>query len=73
MGWAGHVERMDDISAAKKIYNASVEGVRKRGCQRARWIDLVEKDAKELRIPSWKSTDRNRELWRHTVVSNKIK
>ena len=59
--WAGHVERMDD-NAAAKIYNFSVEGVRRRSHQRARWLDIVEKDAKELRIPSWKSTARNREL-----------
>ena len=60
----GHVEteRMDD-NAAEKIYNVSVEGVRRRGRQRVRWVELVEKDAKELRIPSWKSTGRNRELW----------
>ena len=54
---------MDDNAAAKKIYNASVEGVKGRGRQRAKWVDLVEKDAKELRIPSSKSTARNRELW----------
>ena len=62
MRWAGHVERMDD-NAAKKIYNAIVNEVRRRDRQRARWVDLVEKDAKELRIPSWKSTARNCELW----------
>ena len=50
--WAGHVERMDDNAAEKKIYNASVEGERRRGRQRTRWVDLVEKDTKELRIPS---------------------
>ena len=50
--WAGHVERMDFNAAAEKIYNASVEGVRRRGRQRATWVDLVEKDTKELTIPS---------------------
>uniref|UniRef100_T1GTE4 Uncharacterized protein n=1 Tax=Megaselia scalaris TaxID=36166 RepID=T1GTE4_MEGSC len=49
---------MDDNAAAKNIY-ARVEEVKRRGRQRAIWIELVEKDAKEIRIPSWKSTFRN--------------
>ena len=69
MRWTGHVERMDDNAAVKKLYKASEEGVRRRGLQRARWVGLVEKDAKKLRIPSWKSTARNRELWATYCVS----
>ena len=34
--WAEHVERMDDNAAEKNIYNASVEGIRRRGRQKAR-------------------------------------
>ena len=39
--WAEDEERLDDNAAAKKIYNASVEGVRRRGRQRTKWVNLV--------------------------------
>lgn len=52
--WLG--EKIDN--AAKKIYNTKSK--QKRSPER--WIDLYEKDARELRILSWKSAAKNREL-----------
>lgn len=52
--WAGHQKIYNNAAASKKIYNASVEEERRKSLQRK--VDSVEKDAKELKIPSGKST-----------------
>ena len=39
--WFGHVERMEGERLVKKIYRAEVEGNRRRGRPRRRWMDAV--------------------------------
>ena len=42
--WLGHVERMPEDRAAKKVWKGRQEGQRKSGRPRNRWMDEVEKD-----------------------------
>lgn len=46
-----YVESMQENAAAKKINNVSVEEKRRRGPRSASWVELIEMDVKELRIP----------------------
>ena len=62
--WAGHLERMEVNNTARKVYSSRVEGTRRRGRQRTRWVDLVERDANELGIPNWRTTARDRNVWK---------
>ena len=50
MEWLGHVVRMDETRAVKKLFEEKVEGRRGRGQPRLRWIDDVEEDIRKLGI-----------------------
>jgi hypothetical protein len=61
--WAGHVVRMDQRRPAKRILNAKLECIRRRGRPKLRWEDGVDKDVKTLEERNWKNIARNREIW----------
>ena len=61
--WLGHVERMPEDRAAKKVWKGKQEGQRKTGRPRKRWMDDVEEDLKRLKVKNWKRKARNREEW----------
>ncbi|GFW50610.1 uncharacterized protein TNCV_2889121 [Trichonephila clavipes] len=42
--WAGHVVRMSENRATKKVFNAQLIGTRRMGRLNLRWIDGIEKD-----------------------------
>jgi hypothetical protein len=58
--WLGHVERMND-RMPKMILNAKMEGDRKRGHPKKRWINGVEQDLRKLGISNWRSRAEDRE------------
>jgi hypothetical protein len=39
--WYGHVERMEEERVVKRVYMSNVEGSRKRGRPKLRWMDGV--------------------------------
>lgn len=66
--WAGHLTRMEETRAPKRIYKAQFEGRRTRGRPRQRWRDNVEADAREvLGIRSWERIAKEREDWRNRI------
>jgi len=70
--WAGHVARMPDSNPAKMVFNSNPAGTRRRGAQRARWLDQVEHDLRSIGHGSgWRDAAMNRVLWRDFV--NQIK
>ena len=67
--WFGHVERMEGQRLVKKIYRAEVEGNRRRGRPRRRWMDGVNGCLSEsgLSIPEAKECVKDRREWRRVV------
>jgi hypothetical protein len=48
--WLGHVIRMDETRAVKKIFEGELEGRRGRGRTRLRWINDVDGDLRKLGV-----------------------
>ena len=46
--WAGHVIRVEEQSATRRVLVAAVEGRRQRGMPKLRWEDGVMEDARKL-------------------------
>jgi hypothetical protein len=47
--WAGHVIRLEEQSAARRVLVAVAEGRRQRGRPKLRWEDGVMEDCRKLR------------------------
>jgi len=43
IGWLGHLERIEEDRMPKKIFTQELEGTRRRGRPRKRWIEEVKK------------------------------
>jgi hypothetical protein len=52
--WLGHVERMHSGRVPKMILKARMEGGRKRGRLRKRWLDDAEHDLQQLGVRNWR-------------------
>ena len=64
MRWAGHVARMPDNNPAKLVFASNPAGTRRRGAQRLRWLDQVERDLMDVGCPrNWRGAATNRD-WR---------
>ena len=64
---------MDDVRQPKKILVAGVEGKRKRGRPRGRWLDSVRKDL-EIKTSSLEIADRlaqDRIAWRRFIMNGR--
>jgi hypothetical protein len=61
--WAGHVIRLEEQSATRRVLIAVVEGRRQRGRPKLRWEDGVMDDARKLGERSWRNAARNRDSW----------
>jgi hypothetical protein len=55
-----------------KIMTTKVEGTRKRGRPRKRWIDEVEEDLKIMGIRNWHSVAKDRQEWRKIVLEAEV-
>jgi hypothetical protein len=59
--WLGHLVRMEENSPCKKMTSSQLEGSRKKGRPKLRWLDSVIKDVKLLKVETWwkKALNRN--------------
>jgi len=71
--WRGHVSRMNETSAVKKICEGKLEGRRGRGRPRLRWINNVEDDLRKLSVKRWRTKALDREEWASIVREAKGK
>jgi hypothetical protein len=62
--WAGHVIRLGEQSAARRVLVAVVEGRRQRSRPKLRWADGVMEDARKLGERNWRNAASNRDGWR---------
>ena len=69
--WAGHIVRMQDNMACKKITLDKLEGRRRAGRPNLRWMDGMMRDAEKLGIRNWRTKVRERDGWRRLLQSAK--
>ena len=60
--WAGRVERMEGVRLTKRADELGVEGGRRRGRQRLRWVDCVKRDLVKMG-GEWGMKARDRGEW----------
>jgi hypothetical protein len=70
--WCGHIERMNNERMSKKVMTTKMEGTRKRGRSRKRWIDEVEEDLKIMGTRNWHAVAKDRQEWRKIVLEAKV-
>ena len=63
--WYGHVMRMKDDNEVKKVMYMKVPGKRPVGRPKARWMERIVKDMKELKITEDDTQDRR--FWRSRI------
>src|SRR6218665_2632096 len=62
--WYGHVERSGDTNI-RRIMKSEVQGLRSRGRQKKRWMDMIQEDLKFLNLKPDDTGRRN--LWRQRI------
>ena len=71
--WLGHVVRMNETMSVKKIFEGKLEGRRRRGRPRLRWINDVEDDLRKLSVKRWRMKALEREEWTSIIKKAKAK
>jgi len=67
ISWLGHLERMEADRMPEKIFTQQLEGTRRRGRQRKRWKEEVERDLKLLGVRRWRELVADRKKWKDIV------
>ena len=62
--WLGHVCRMHEEAPPKKIAFVKIDGRRRQGRQKLRWLEVLEKDLVANDIRNWRTLAEDREVWR---------
>ncbi|KAJ4427279.1 hypothetical protein ANN_24897 [Periplaneta americana] len=70
--WIGHVIRMKEDRLVKKALNGKIEGLRRRGWPRTRWLDAVENDLREMKVKRWRKTAEDSEAWATIMKEAKV-
>ena len=71
--WLGHVERMDIIYKARKVFESNPEGRRRiRGRPRPRWRMQVSEDLNQLGVRNWRQLAEDRAGWKRLLVEAQV-
>jgi transcription termination factor 2 len=71
--WLGHVVRMDETRAVKKIFEGQIEGRRGRGRPKLSWINDVVEDLRKLGVRRWREKALDREEWASIIKEAKAR
>ena len=71
--WLGHVIRMNETRAVKKIFKGKLEGRRGRRRPRLRWINDAEDDLRKLGVKRRRMKALDREEWASIIREAKAK
>jgi hypothetical protein len=69
--WLGHVMRMDDKRAPKRILEWKRIGTSIRGRPRKRWSVYIEEDMQIMRIRRWRKQCKERAEWKRITEKAK--
>jgi hypothetical protein len=67
LAWLGHVERMEEERMLRKLLHGRMEGRRRRGRPRKRWLHDLEEDLRVMQVGRWWEKVRSKEEWRRVV------
>ena len=74
LGWAGHIVRMEEQRIPKKVLNGNFNTARPVGRPRTRWVDVVQKDPRQLLgIRGWGIKAANRDEWKRLMREDKAR
>uniref|UniRef100_A0A0E4GBQ4 Uncharacterized protein n=1 Tax=Anopheles gambiae TaxID=7165 RepID=A0A0E4GBQ4_ANOGA len=63
--WLGHVMRMPDSCPTRRVHVSDPFGTRRRGAQRASWLDQVESNLSEIGCSrGWRTAAQGRVSWK---------
>ena len=65
--WAGHVARMQESRAPRKLFDRDPDGRRSVGRPKMRWIDGVQADLRTLRVRNWRTQAQDRVSWNNLL------
>jgi hypothetical protein len=72
--WAGHIIRMGEERIPKKVLNGTFHNTRPVGRPRARWANVVQRDALQLLgVRGWRRRAENRDEWRRALSEAKAR
>ena len=67
LSWFGHVQRMPETGAAKKIFKLNPLTTRPRGRPKHRWEDNIIQDLGQMEIKTWITCVQDRAKWKVVV------
>jgi hypothetical protein len=65
--WMRHVARMDQGRKVKEVFESKALGSRRGVRPRLRWMEVVEKDLREMKIKRWRQKAVDREEWASVI------
>ena len=71
LSWFGHIQRMPETRAAKKIFKWNPLTTRPRGRPKHRWEDNIIKDLGQMKIKIWLTCVQDRAKWKVVVEKGK--
>jgi hypothetical protein len=72
ISWLGHVQRMEQDRMQRQMLVGRMEGTRRRGRPRTRWLQDVERDLACLGVRNWRRRASQRDEWRQIVEEAKV-
>jgi hypothetical protein len=63
---------MEESSLCKKLTFSQLEGCRKKGRPKLRWLDDVLQDLKTLKVTAWWKKAQDRDSWKALIKEAKV-
>lgn len=71
MEWIVHLVRIDHRRVDKKIFEIKLDGKRRMGRPRLRWLEDAEKDPWEMKLKRWQLKAEDGEEWASVIKEAK--
>ena len=71
LSWLGHIQRMPEARATKKVFKWNPLATRPRGRPKYRWEDNIIQDLGQLKIKNWLTCVQDRAKWKDVVEKAK--